>query len=1012
MLGNGGVYAGKRRKKPVQKNAKPPPGEVPVKTNPSKRHRDRLNGELDRLTSMLPFSQEVRGRLDKLSVLRLSVGYLKAKSYFHATLQKNAWSTPSVSANGRNRQTTSLDGVSFSEGELLLQALNGFVLVVTTDGSIFYTSPTILDFLGFHQSDVVHQSVYDLIHMDDREMFRCQLHFALNPTENNSDRRGEDIQSSSKAMRSSQSYLPQHIPPENSSFLERSFCCRFRCLLDNSSGFLALNFQGRLKYLHCQGKTGDDGTVAPAQLALFAIATPLQPPSVMEIRTKTLIFQTKHRMDFAPMGVDTRGKLVLGYSETELVTTGSGYQFIHAADMMYCADNHLKMIKTGESGFTFFRLLTKTRHWVWVQANARVVFKAGRPDFIIARQKPLTNEEGEEQLRQRRQHLPFNFATGEGVLYDSYLSLDALPVPGPPGSDALGPEEPTTEKPFDPASLLGSLLRQDRSVYAQPQEPSPQAPVFPQVEDPTFNPQLSIEQAFLDSHALLSVPGQLQDSQRRPNIGDHTSQTMFDSLEQILGEIVDGGVGGLEVEETELRDWENALLRMNKEREEESRELNYILASDVFSYVEEALKRETGGYVKVSDQTGSQVAEPVNSLSAPLQHHSPGSVLPSNQGLYSSSSSNDEHQWQIMTDMNSNLSGFGEQALLGNVLGDVGGPEVVTESHRAAHRLIPTQTGTAHQGNTSQFWPSSSSAYHCGNQVVSTPSYNTIQPQPEVADQSWLPSTQSNNNVHNSHHPGLAVTDQSVQYSLALSHMGTGSTNGQRSQQPYMGTQLQGPPQHCEQTLWQQQQQQLPQSLHHHTLTMHSSHTPARANSTAQSFQYSPQTLRLSGSCMFEKREGPIPSSATVPTRQNSPLLAPSCARGSPLTAPSTRTTPFTFAPLPTATFSQSGTTTTAGAVWPAAPYQGMRHPSHASPQVAPHTEMGSISLSQPSGDNSSLGPTVPGYPPEDGSLRPSYFYWNGEAQIPKVPLNGVMDPFTFPALPNGNTNLSQNTGP
>lgn len=49
-------------------------------------------------------------------------------------------------------------------------------------------------------------------------------------------------------------------------------------------------------------------------MALFAIATAVEPPSVMEIRTKTFIFQTKHRMDFAPMGVDSRW-VVLGQPE-------------------------------------------------------------------------------------------------------------------------------------------------------------------------------------------------------------------------------------------------------------------------------------------------------------------------------------------------------------------------------------------------------------------------------------------------------------------------------------------------------------------------------------------------------------------------------------------------------------------------------------------------------------------------------------------------------------------------
>lgn len=277
-------------------------------------------------------------------------------------------------------------------------------MAVTEDGCVFYVSPTVQDYLGFHQSDVIYQNVFELIHKEDRAMFQSQLCWSPD-TAPVSREEEQDTHSlpGAKIPRLSGASTDslQPLPLEDPSYLERSFVCQFRCLLDNSSGFLELNFHGHLRLLPGKNNRSEDGILVSPQLTLFAIATPCQPLTILDLQNKTFLFQTKHELDFTPIACDSRGKVVLGYTESELCRRGSGYQFIHVADMMYRAENHVRMMRTGESGLTVFRLLTKQAGWLWVQSNARLVFRSGQPDCIVARQRALTNAEGEDHLHKR-----------------------------------------------------------------------------------------------------------------------------------------------------------------------------------------------------------------------------------------------------------------------------------------------------------------------------------------------------------------------------------------------------------------------------------------------------------------------------------------------------------------------------------------------------------------------------------------------------------------------------------
>ncbi|CAN7988536.1 unnamed protein product [Ixodes hexagonus] len=367
------MYATKRRRRNSKSVRVPPkegpPGQ-PTKSNPSKRHRERLNAELDTLASLLPFDQNVLSKLDKLSILRLSVSYLRTKSYFQASLHRGL-----ERHDGHPHKSRELLYIeSLIEGDLILQALNGFLLILTCDGEVFYASHTVETYLGFHQSDICHQSVYELVHSEDREELQ---RFLLWNSQLPSDRSAIALQ---------EALLPgkSHGFSLNYTFISFFF---FFCLLKSVCPCILITNKNKIK-----ARTGKRNISRFPSLAVFAVCVHAATFALNALPAISAAWKTTDR------GGLPRTRSLKGRESAKQMAKG---KVSSPHQDPPCTFVSTAVLKTGASGLIAYRLSTKDGKWQWLQTSARLVYKNSKPDFILCTHRPLMEEEGRDLLGKR-----------------------------------------------------------------------------------------------------------------------------------------------------------------------------------------------------------------------------------------------------------------------------------------------------------------------------------------------------------------------------------------------------------------------------------------------------------------------------------------------------------------------------------------------------------------------------------------------------------------------------------
>uniref|UniRef100_A0AAZ3SQM4 Neuronal PAS domain-containing protein 3 n=1 Tax=Oncorhynchus tshawytscha TaxID=74940 RepID=A0AAZ3SQM4_ONCTS len=375
--------------------------------------RGKENFEFYELAKMLPLPGAITSQLDKASIIRLTISYLKMRDF--ANQGDPPWNlrmegpppNTSVKAIGdQRRRTPSVVASEIFEphlGSHILQSLDGFVFTLNKEGRFLYISETVSIYLGLSQVELTGSSVFDYVHPGDHVEMAEQLGMKLPPGRGLLSQGTATEDGTSSASSSSHAETPEPVestsptllPPDN--ILERSFFVRMKSTLTKrgvhikSSGYKVIHVTGRLRIRMALTHSRS----VPIQImGMVVVAHALPPPTINEVRIDCQMFVTRVHMDLNIVYCENRISDYMDLTPVDIVGKRC-YQFIHAEDVEGIRHSHLDLINKGQCVTKYYRWIQKNGGYIWIQSSATIAINAknGNEKNIIWVNYVLSNPE-------------------------------------------------------------------------------------------------------------------------------------------------------------------------------------------------------------------------------------------------------------------------------------------------------------------------------------------------------------------------------------------------------------------------------------------------------------------------------------------------------------------------------------------------------------------------------------------------------------------------------------------